>query len=124
VINYRKSLDLAKRLNLDAQHARTFASLLHTVTPSQVQKPFLNFGLGLGLKLLQSTADTHRLKEYIESDPRHSIRLLFPNLDFNYNYVADDHLIKLFDEPYQPIGLKQMCLLPHIKLQSKASTLR
>lgn len=100
MINYEKSIQLAKKLNLDASLAQGFASVMSKVAPSPLQKSLLNFGLGLGLQVLQSVASTSALKDYIETDPRNSIRLLFPNLDFNYSYASNSHLRSSFDLPF------------------------
>ena len=97
MINYEKSIQLAKKLNLDANLAQGFASVMSKVAPGPLQKPLLSLGLGFGLNALQAVASTENLKRYIETDPKNSIRLLFPNLDFNYSYSSNNHLKNSFD---------------------------
>lgn len=52
MVNYDKSLMIAKKLNLDAGHAKMFANLVNAVTPNQFQKGLLSMGMGFGLTLL------------------------------------------------------------------------
>ena len=50
--------------------------------------------------MLQEFADLKKAKAFIERDPKNSIRLLFPNLDFNYSYESNAKAMNTFDEDY------------------------
>lgn len=51
---------------------------------------------------MANTFSSHNtLKDFIEADEQNSIRLLYPNLDFNFSYGAENEafLRKYFDDP-------------------------
>ena len=54
IINYQKSLEIAKKLRLDASHADLFTSLVGVVgnATGVNQKALLHSGMGLGLNIL------------------------------------------------------------------------
>jgi hypothetical protein len=52
--------------------------------PDFLQKSALETGLGIGLKLSANVIPIGGLKKFLESDAKNSIRLLYPNIDFNY----------------------------------------
>ena len=94
LINYEKSLAIAKKLNLHASHASLFTNVLNTVTSplgmsgSDTSKSVLRTGMSTGLQLLQSVTKTDKAANFINQDKSNSIRLLFPSLDFGYSYDA------------------------------------
>jgi hypothetical protein len=70
-------------LGLKADHAKTFTSIV-SLMPDVFQKSSLEMGLGFGLKMSANFAPLSGLKNFLEADPKNSIRLLYPNIDFNY----------------------------------------
>ena len=140
LINYQKSLEIAKKLNLHASHADLFTRMLDSVsTPfglsgSQTQKNVLSTSMKTGLSVLQSVTSTDRAAQFINSDAKNSIRLLFPSLDFGYSYDAaakadlydyfDTGTERLLMDERQQISVGE--LIPHVRLAQpfKATTLR
>ena len=62
MINYEKSLAIAKKLNLDANHATLFTNLFSTVTTpllnTNLQKNLLQGAMKTGLGVLQGVKGT------------------------------------------------------------------
>ena len=88
ITNYNKSLKIAQKLGLNASHASLVTSLVHNVVPRSVidSKSLLQGVMSFGLQATSSIFSTVAAAKYLKQDPRHSIKLLFPNLDFNFNY--------------------------------------
>lgn len=92
MINYEKSLTIAKKLNLHASHASLFTNVLDTMTAplgltgSPTQKSLLNSSMKTGLSLLSKVTDTSKAANFLKASDKNSIRLLFPSLDFGYTY--------------------------------------
>ena len=129
MINYEKSLKIAKKLNLNASHASLFTNVFDSLTTplglsgSQTSKNMFNASLKTGLNVLQSVTGTSRAADFIKADDKNSIRLLFPSLDFGYSYdpAARGDLYEFFDTgtnntimEQRPLAKGQ--LLPHIRL--------
>lgn len=94
MINYEKSLTIAKKLNLHASHASLFTNVLDTMTAplgltgSPTQKSLLSTSMKTGLSLLSKVTDTSKAAHFLNESDKNSIRLLFPSLDFGYSYDA------------------------------------
>lgn len=87
-------------LRLDKSQAETYSKVVDTALtffPFVDKKTVLRMGLDLGLvlaeKSLELTEQDKAVHIFLTEDPRNSIRLLFPNLDFSYAYpetLADE----------------------------------
>ena len=77
----------------------------------------MSIGLNVGLNL----ASTKKVKDFIESDNKNSIRLMFPNLDFNFDHNSEKLReiwdSDIFEKPSYEIGT----LAPHIILEDGLS---
>jgi hypothetical protein len=62
-------------------------------------KSILNTGLGIGLSVSSKIFGYQKALNYLKS-PVNNIKLLFPNLDFNYSH-DDESVLKNFDGPYE-----------------------
>ena len=132
LINYEKSLTIAKKLNLHASHASLFTNVLDQITTplglsgSATQKSILQSSMKTGLSILQMTASTDRLGRFLTQDKGNSIRLLFPSLDFGYKYESEESelLYEYFDTGVERLVMDErhpgMCdvgeLVPHIRI--------
>lgn len=82
-----------------------------------------------GLTVLQSVTGTDKLAKFIDADPRNSIRLLFPSLDFGYSYDAGakTDLYDYFDTGADRLLMDERDklsageLVPHIRLAEPES---
>lgn len=98
LINYQKSIEIAKRLGLNPDHADIFTRMVSAYAPSSQSLIGSVFGLN-GTNLLQrgvkiglsvaSGFDRSIVANYINKSRKNSIRLLFPNLDFGFTYKKD-----------------------------------
>ena len=135
LINYEKSLGIAKKLNLDASHADLFTRALDTLSSplglsgSHQQKQALRASMRAGLTVMQSLSSTEKLAKFITADPRNSIRLLFPSLDFGYSYDPGSKmdLYDYFDTGTERLLMDERLkisageLVPHIRLAKPMS---
>lgn len=140
LVNYEKSLAIAKKLNLYASHASLLTNVLDSVsTPfglsgSALQKNFLSSTMSTGLKVLNRVTNTRKCADFLNKDESHSIRLLFPSLDFGYSYDSKSRgdLYDYFDTGANALIMDERALargqlVPHIRLQpnpSQAKSLR
>ncbi|CDW87725.1 polyketide hydroxylase-like [Stylonychia lemnae] len=134
MINYEKSIIIAGKLDLDKKQAEYFNSVVKNYIPDFLpidKKKLFKFGMDLGLMKAQMTMKLTNSEEvvskYLASDKKHSIKLMFPNLDFAYAYPADDyeafahaHFMKdHFDNDEQAHFLGLGTLVPHIRIQDQ-----
>ena len=121
LINWEKSLKIARMLGLNASHASMFTSAVENLVPKGQQQQLLNMGINFGLTLAQGFSQTtsryDEVRKFLAVDPKHSIRLLFPNLDFNYNYDSKEFLTRHFDDPYIQMPLSEGSLIPSPKVR-------
>lgn len=111
MINFQKSLNIATKLGLYQNNAKMLTDLVSTLAPSKDsffgrltginQNSLFESGVAVGLSVAGAVFNTKRCKQYIEHDPANSIRLLYPNLDFNYSYNSEcaRFLTQSFDNP-------------------------
>lgn len=100
LLNYNKSFKIATKLGLHADAAKLFTNVVSNI-PEFLQKSTLEVGLGIGLKLSANVIPLNGLKKFLDSEQKNSIRLLYPNIDFNYSqtHENDIHLKETWDEP-------------------------
>ena len=129
VKNYWKNVKLAENMWLRKSNLDMYSSLVSSVLPSFMRKQVFEGGRDIGLKVASKLVDREKIRKYIESDNKTTIRLTFPNLDFGISTGSDkednkNHLEKYWDEdaftPYvKPIG----SLIPHLLLDHQNSNL-
>lgn len=76
-----------------------------------------------GLSLLSSVTNVKKCADFINEDNSNSIRLLFPNLDFGYNYdsTRKHDLYDYFDSGAERLIMDQRGvtlgdLMPHVRI--------
>ena len=68
MINYHKSVDLAKSMNLNKSTLESFDSLVQTIVPSFLQKSVFESAMDFGLKAAHTVIDTEKIKLNVERD--------------------------------------------------------
>jgi hypothetical protein len=58
----------------------------------------MHTGVSFGLSMASSLMDTSSCTAYIDARKENSIRLLYPNLDFGFNYQDGERLRRLWDQ--------------------------
>ena len=86
--NYKKQIRLSEMMNLSKSNLDYFSSGLSSLLPSYLQKPALESGISVGLKVFLGFADVPKIAKFINADNENTIRLMFPNLDFNSAYSS------------------------------------
>lgn len=129
VKNYWKNVKLAENMWLRKSNLDMYSGLVSHVLPSFMRKAVFEGGREIGLKVASKLVDREKIRKYIESDNKTTIRLTFPNLDFGISTGPDKkgneiHLQKYWDEdaftPYvQPIG----SLIPHLVIDQQLAGL-
>ena len=120
MINYEKSIKLAKMLNLSKGNLDLYQSAIEFL-PSFLQKPALHQGINIGLNVGLSLASENKVREFIEADNANTIRLMFPNMDFGFNY-KNEEMRKNWDKDIVPPPKFEVGgLVPHIKLKDGQS---
>ena len=80
----------------------------------------LNTGVSIGLSVSNTLFDTKSCADYIKSNKNNSIRLLYPNLDFNYSYQNNEFLKEHWDSAdYHSRDIAVGALVPMIMVTTK-----
>ena len=84
--------------------------------------------MSTGLKVASMTQNEDKVRRWVESDNAHTIRLNFPNLDFNIAYGSqhESHLRKTWDSDvvdlHKPCQIGVLC--PHVLIEESDVTVR
>lgn len=115
MVNYQKSVDLAKGMFLNKSNLETFDSIVQTIVPSFLQKRVFQTGMNTGLKIASQIVPSTKTKAFVENENKNTIRLTFPNLDFggpNEQFLRQNWDEDVFKANCTDIG----SIVPHLRL--------
>ena len=136
MINYHKSHLIAQKLGLYQSNVDLLSRVVQTIAPSQesfvgqltgiTQKSVFDTGVSVGRGVMNRVFSKKAAGSFIQQSPQNSIRLLFPNLDFNYSY--NDSCRRMLTENFDTDVYEAKSrlavgdLIPHLKLRDLNSS--
>ena len=126
--NYYKQVKISDQMNLSKENLELYQSVVSSAVPSFLQRSVFQTGISIGLNVAALTLDHSHIQKLISSDNANTIRLMFPNLDFNQTYPQSEqddekwreHIRKTWDSDKVSLFSGPGTLIPHIIL-SKTS---
>jgi hypothetical protein len=93
MLNYQKAIRLADKMLLPKNTLDFFSGAVNTVLPSFMQKTVLESTMSLGLSISNNITNSEKIRNFVENDNSNTIRLTFPNLDFNCGYPSKENKV-------------------------------